>query len=135
MRAVDHEGEVLESYVTKTRDKAAALSFIKRAMKQHGHPQTVVADGLRSYGAAMKDIGNIGRQEIGCWLNNRAENSHQSFRRRERAMERFRRMNTLDHVRWKSVTLERDRNYAFAFPLATAVGATGEKLDCQYPRT
>jgi putative transposase len=94
-RAVDHEGEVLESYVTKTRDKAAAMSFIKRAMKRHGQPQAVVTDGLRSYGAAMKEIGNVDRQETGRWLNNRAENSHLPFRRRERAMERFRRMKTL----------------------------------------
>ena len=94
-RAVDHEGEVLESYVTTTRDKAAALAFIKRAMKRHGGPQTVVTDGLRSYGAAMKEIGNQGRQEVGRWLNNRAENSHQPSRRRERAMERFRRIKTL----------------------------------------
>ena len=94
-RAVDHEGEVLESFVTKTRDKAAALAFIKKAMKRHGRPQAVVTDGLRSYGAALKEIGNADRQEVGRWLNNRAENSHQPFRRRERAMERFRRMKTL----------------------------------------
>ena len=94
-RAVDHEGEVLESFVTTRRDKAAALAFIKKAMKRHGRPQTVVTDGLRSYGAAMKEIGNADRLEVGRWLNNRAENSHQSFRRRERAMERFRRMKTL----------------------------------------
>jgi putative transposase len=55
----------------------------------------VVTDGLRSYGAALKEIGNADRQEVGRWLNNRAENSHQPFRRRERAMERFRRMKTL----------------------------------------
>jgi putative transposase len=94
-RAVDHEDEVLESYVTKTRDKAAALGFIKRAMKRHGRPEAVVTDGLRSYGAATKEIGNAARQEVGRWLNNRAENSHQPLRRRERAMERFRRMKTL----------------------------------------
>lgn len=94
-RAVDHEGEVLESYVTKTRDKAAALSFIKRALKRHGQPRAIVTDGLRSYGAAMKEIGNDDRQQVGRWLNNRAENSNQPFRRRERAMERFRRMKTL----------------------------------------
>ena len=58
-------------------------------------PQAVVTDGLRSYGAAMKEIGNADCQEVGRWLNNRAENSHQPFRRRERAMERFRRMKTL----------------------------------------
>ena len=87
---------MLESYVTKTRDRAAVLSFIKRAMKRHGRPQAVVTDGLRSYGAAMKEIGNADRQEVGRWINNRAENSHQPFRRRERAMERFRRMKTLE---------------------------------------
>src|ERR1022692_947488 len=56
-RAVDHEGEVLESYVTKTRDKAAALKFIKKALKRHGRPKAIVTDGLRSYGAALKDLG------------------------------------------------------------------------------
>ncbi len=94
-RAVDHEGEVLESYVTKTRDKAAALAFIRKALKRHGRPRTVVTDGLRSHGAALKAIGNADCKEVGRWLNNRAENSHQPFRRRERAMERFRRMKTL----------------------------------------
>jgi putative transposase len=94
-RAVDHEGEVLESFASKTRDKAAALKFIKRAMKRHGNPRAVVTDGLRSYPAAMNEIGNADRREVGRWLNNRAENSHQPFRRRERAMLRFRRMKTL----------------------------------------
>jgi putative transposase len=94
-RAVDHEGEVLESFATKTRDKAAALKMMKRLMKRYGRPEVVVTDGLRSYTAAMKEIGNADRQEVGRWLNNRAENSHQPFRRRERAMERFRRMKTL----------------------------------------
>ena len=94
-RAVDHEGEVLESFVTKDRDKAAALKFIKKAMKRHGRPNTIVADGLRSYGAALREIGASERQEVGRWLNNRVENSHLPFRRRERAMARFRRMKTL----------------------------------------
>jgi putative transposase len=58
-------------------------------------PNTFVTDKLRSYGAAMKEIGNVERQETGRWLNNRAENSHPPFRRRERAMLRFRRMRTL----------------------------------------
>ena len=64
-RAVDHEGEVLESFVTKDRDKAAALKFIKKAMKRHGQPKAIVTDGLRSYGAAMNELGNADRQEIG----------------------------------------------------------------------
>ena len=94
-RAVDHEGELLESYVTKTRDKSAALKFLRRAMKRYGAPRTIVTDRLRSYGAAMKVIGNHDRQEVGRHLNNRAENSHLPLRRRERAMSRFRRMSQL----------------------------------------
>jgi len=94
-RAVDHEGEVLESYVTKTRDKPAALRFMKKALKRHGSPEAIVTDGLRSYGAAMDDLGNRAKQETGRHLNNRAENSHLPFRRRERAMLRFRRMKSL----------------------------------------
>jgi putative transposase len=94
-RAVDHEGEVLESFATKTRDKAAALTFMKKLMKRHGRATTVTTDGLRSYNAAMRDIGNADKQEVGRWANNRAENSHLPFRRRERAMLRFRQMKTL----------------------------------------
>jgi putative transposase len=94
-RAVDHEGEVLESFVTKTRDKKAALKFLKKAMRKHGCPDVLVTDLLRSYGAALKEIGLEHRQETGRWLNNRAENSHLPFRRRERAMLRFRRMRSL----------------------------------------
>jgi putative transposase len=94
-RAVDHEGEVLESYVTKRRDRKAALKFLRKSMKRHGQPHVIVTDKLRSYGAAMKFIGNADRQETGRWLNNRAENSHLPFRRRERAMLRFRKMRSL----------------------------------------
>ena len=94
-RAVDQEGEVLESYVTKTRDKAAALTFIKKALKRHGSPDAITTDGLRSYRAAMNELGNAEKQEVGRWANNRVENSHLPFRRRERAMLRFRQMKTL----------------------------------------
>lgn len=94
-RAVDHEGEVLESIVTKRRDKASALKFLKKAMKRYGRPQEVVTDRLPSYGAAMRELGNRDRQTTGRHLNNRAENSHLLFRRRERAMSRFRRMRSL----------------------------------------
>jgi putative transposase len=78
-RAVDHDGEVLETVVTARRDKAAALKFLKRIMKKYGQPKSVVTDGLCSYPAAMKEIGNADRHEVGCRLNNRAENSHQPF--------------------------------------------------------
>jgi putative transposase len=94
-RAVDQEGEVLESYVTKTRDKQAALTFMKKALKRHGSPETIITDGLRSYRAAMTTLGNTGKQEVGRWANNRVENSHLPFRRRERAMLRFRQMKSL----------------------------------------
>jgi len=94
-RAIDHEGEVLETFVTKGRDKAAALKFIKKVLKRHGRPKAIVTDGLRSYGAALKQIGADELQEVGRWKNNRVENSHLPFRRRERAMARFRRMKTL----------------------------------------
>ena len=94
-RAVDHEGEVLESYVTKKRDKSAALRFLKKALKRHGRAETIVTDGLRSYPAAMRALGNLDRREMGRWKNNRAENSHLPFRRRECAMLRFRCMKSL----------------------------------------
>jgi len=94
-RAVDHEGEILESYITRTRDKDAALTFMKKALKRHGKPEAITTDGLRSYRAAMNTLGNADKQEIGRWANNRVENSHLPFRRRERAMLRFRRMKTL----------------------------------------
>ena len=94
-RAVDHEGEVLESYVTKKRDKSAALQFFKKALKRHGSPATIVTDGLKSYPAAMKDLGVEERREMGRWMNNRSENSHLPFRRRERVMLRFRQMKSL----------------------------------------
>ena len=64
-------------------------------MRRHGNPHSLVTDKLRSYGAAMKVIGNADHQETGRWKNNRAENSHLPFRRRERAMQRFRSMRTL----------------------------------------
>ena len=64
-------------------------------MKRHGRPHILVTDKLRSFGAAMKDIGNAKRQETSCWMNNRAENSHLPFRRRERVMQRFRSMRSL----------------------------------------
>ena len=92
---MDHEGEVLESFVTKMRDKKAALKFLRKAMRKHGSPEVVVIDRLRSYGAALKEIGGTARQETGRRLNNRAENSDLPFRRRERAMQRFRRMLSL----------------------------------------
>ena len=81
-------------------NRAVTLSLrnvedLLRELGIESRPNTFVTDKLRSYGAAMKEIGNVEKQETGRWLNNRAENSHQPFRRRERVMLRFRRMRTL----------------------------------------
>jgi putative transposase len=57
-RAVDQKGEGLESYATKTRDKKAALRFMKKALNRHGSPAEITTNGLRSYKAAMNDLGN-----------------------------------------------------------------------------
>src|SRR4029077_8197919 len=81
--------------VTSRRDKVAALKLLKRIMKKYGTPRSIVIDGLRAYSAAMNEIGVAERHEVGGRLNNRAENSHQPIRRRERAMQRFRSMKTL----------------------------------------
>lgn len=94
-RVVDHEGGVLESFVTKTRDKAASLTFMKTALKRHRTPEAITIDGLRPYGAAVSELGNAHKEEIGGWANNRVENSHLPFRRWERAMLRFRQMKSL----------------------------------------
>ena len=94
-RAVDHEGEVLEAVATAKRDKAAALKLLKRTIEIRA-PRSIVTNGLRAYSAAMNEIGVAAkRHEVGDRLNNRAENSHQPFRRRERAMQRFRSLKTL----------------------------------------
>jgi putative transposase len=86
---------VLEGFVTKTRDKKAAPKSLRKAMKKHGRVEVLVKDKLRSCGAALKDLRATDRQKTGRWLNNRAENSHLAFRRRGRAMLRFRRMRIL----------------------------------------
>ena len=78
-RAVDHEGEILESFVTKARDKAAAVTFMKKALKRHGSPELITTDGLKSYRAAMTELGNADKQAIGRWAKNRVENSHLPF--------------------------------------------------------
>ena len=94
-RAVDHEGEVFESYVTKRRDKKAALKFMKKAMRRCRSPSEIVTDKLGSYCAAARELGCSEKQVTKRWANNRVKNSHLPFRRRERAMLRFRRMHSL----------------------------------------
>lgn len=89
-RAVDHEGEVLECYVSKKRDKRAAKKFLIKTMRKHGSPHVITTDKLPSYRAAFRELGVADRQLCGGRTNNRSENSHLPFRRRERAMQRFR---------------------------------------------
>jgi putative transposase len=91
-RAVDHEGEVLKSIVIKRRDRKAALKFLRKTMKRHGRAHIFVTDKLRCGDEGDRQCGQTGTSR---WLNNRAENSHQPFKRRERAMLRFRRMRPL----------------------------------------
>ena len=79
-RAVDHEGEVLESYVTKKRDKKAALKFMKKAMRRYGSSNEIVTEKLRSYGPAAKELGCLEKQITERWANNRVENSYLPFR-------------------------------------------------------
>jgi putative transposase len=71
------------------------LVFFKKALKRHGPAEVIVTDGFQSYAAAMPELGDLDRHEIGRWKNNRVANNHRPFRRRERAMLRFRRMKTL----------------------------------------
>ena len=88
-RAVD-EGEVLDLLVQRRRDKAAATKLMRKLLKKHGFaPEVLVTDKLRSYGAAKSEIGLSARHEQGLRINNRAENSLQPVRRRERKMQRF----------------------------------------------
>jgi len=72
-RAVDREGEILESYVTRNRDKKAALRFLRKALKRHGQAEKIVTDELKSYPAAMRELGNLDCREMGRWKNNRVE--------------------------------------------------------------
>ena len=93
--AVDHEGEVLECFVTKRRNKAAAKKFLIKAMRKHGSPRIITTDKLQSYSAAFCEIGVAEKQLCGGRSNNRCENSHLPFRRRERAMQLFKTAVTL----------------------------------------
>jgi putative transposase len=89
-RAVDDEGEVLDLLVQRRRNKAAAVKLMRKLIKKQGFaPEVLVTDKLRSYGAAKSEIGLSARHEQGLRKNNRAENSHQPTRRRERKMQRF----------------------------------------------
>ena len=89
-RAVDDEGEVLDLLVQQRRDKAAAVKLMRKLLKKQGFaPDVPATDKLRSYGAAKSEMASSARHEQGLRKNNRAKNSHQPTRRRERKMQRF----------------------------------------------
>jgi len=89
-RAVDHEGEILDMLVQRRRDTKAALRLMRKLIRKQGFaPEVMVTDKLASYGRARRSLGLHGRHEQGLRANNRAENSHQPVRRRERKMQRF----------------------------------------------
>ena len=94
-RAVDHEAEVLEVVITKRRNKQAVLKFLKKLMQQYRRAEEIAKDHFASYKAAPRELGALEKQKTGRWLNNRAENSHLPFQRRECAMQRFRLMRIL----------------------------------------
>ena len=80
----------LDVLVQSKRNKHAALKLMRKLLKKCGFvPDRLITDDLRSYGAAAHDLGISSRHERGRWKNNRAENSHQPTRRRERKMPRF----------------------------------------------
>jgi transposase-like protein len=89
-RAVDHEGEILDVLVQRRRDRRAAVRLMRKLLKKQGFaPKKVTTDKLRSYGAAFRHLGLACQHDQGLRQNNRAENSHQVVRRRERKMQRF----------------------------------------------
>jgi putative transposase len=89
-RAVDHEGEVLDMLVQRRRDKRAALRLMRKLLKKQGFvPKLLSTDKLGSYRSALRHLQLACPHEQGLRKNNRAENSHQVVRRRERKMQRF----------------------------------------------
>jgi putative transposase len=94
-RAVDHEGTILDCYVSKRRNKKAARKVLKRLVLRHGRPKEIVTDKLASYGAALRELNMRHLQNTERYKNNQVENSHLHFRRRERGMNKFRSMQSL----------------------------------------
>ena len=79
-RAVDHEGEVLECFVTKRRDRSAAKKFFMKTMRKRGSPKIITTDKLPSYQVEFRELDVADRQLCGGRSNNRCENSHLPFR-------------------------------------------------------
>jgi transposase-like protein len=89
-RAVDHEGEVLDMLVQRRRNTQAALRLMRKLLQKQGFaPKLLVTDTLGSYGSAFRQLRLTCPHDRGFRKNNRAENSHQIVRRRERKMQQF----------------------------------------------
>ena len=89
-RAVDQDGEVVDVYLQTKRDGAAAKRFFKRLLRSHcGEPRKIVTDKLRSYGVAHRELIPESIHSTKQYENNRAEQSHQATRVRERGIRRF----------------------------------------------
>src|SRR3712207_1860687 len=139
-RAVDRDGTVLDVRVQSRRDKRAAKRLLRKLLKRQGRaPRVMVTDKRASYGAAKREVmpGVEHRRHQG--LNNRAENSHQPTRRRERQMKRFKSagqaqrflaahdpINNLFHLRRDHITATQYRD-ARAQAFATWAEVTGAK--------
>ena len=92
-RAVDQDGEVVDVYLQAKRDGAAAKLFFKRLLRRHGgEPRKIVTDKLRSYGVAHRELMFDVIHSTEQYENNRAEQSHEATRVRERGMRRFKSM-------------------------------------------
>ncbi|CAM5314635.1 IS6 family transposase [Streptomyces hirsutus] len=90
-RAVDRDGNALDILVQRPRDAKAAKRFLAKLMKKQGRvPRVLITDKLRSYGVAHRELMRSVEHRRPKYLNNRAENSHQPTRQRERAMKGFR---------------------------------------------
>ena len=94
-RAVDQEGTIIDCYVSKRRDARTARKFLKKMVKQYGIPKQIVTDKLKSYRAALKTLNMAYLHETKQYENNQVENSHLHFRRREKLMNKFRSMRSL----------------------------------------
>lgn len=97
-RAVDHEGYVLDEIVQTRRNTKAAKRLLTRLLKKQGlPPKRTITDKLRSYGAAKRQVMPAVEHRSHKGLNNRAENSHLPFRKRERMRQGFRSIGSLQH--------------------------------------
>ena len=92
-RAVDQDGEVVDVYLQAKRDGTAAKRFFRRLLRSHGsEPRKIVTDKLRSYGVAHRELISETIHSTQQYENNRAEQSHEATRVRERGMRRFKSM-------------------------------------------